>query len=275
LGRLTYIFLFAAVCVLPERAFTESHPIRPDALEILRSADSYRQQILTSRFDASRVIRVIERDREMSGLSALSSAQRTEISAIVSELNRGRDEAYRVLLEGQERIAEEIALAAQQAQARARFEESKRRNQLYLQLFQNIISVAGSFQTYSKQQRIQEFRGEPADAREEMASAYVERSPSSDMDFVTNDAGLPVEEMFNPLRGEPTDLDFFGKFPSTYQNCISESFEWYNQAFPTWEGRMPHADGLEGAQAGVQIGFFWDCGVLGLRSSRYIANPRN
>lgn len=265
MGDLTRSIIIMGFLLLPSEGSSDSHPVRSDALEILQRADAFRQEILSVDYDFRGVLRVVEADRIRSGLGRLSAVEKAEIEAIVKLLNQGRADAYRIMAEADENVRAEIELAAQNAASRARFEKSKRRQQLYFQLFQNIVSLAGSVQSYNNQQRINDLRGAPSNSRESMVAAYPDRSIASDQDFVSEGSGLPVEEIFNPLRGEPEDLDFFESFPTTYQQCVAEGFRMYEQMFPTWEGRMEHAGGLEGSQSFVQVGIYLDCGVRGKR----------
>ncbi len=256
------------------RVHADNRPLRTDALDILRAADVHRQSILNSIYVSREVLLVVDRDRAQQNLPELNRAQRTEIEIIVSQLNEGRKNAYRILDEGEANIRKAIELAAREAATRAEFERKRKREKLYLDLFQGVLSVAQSAKSIYLQRRIHQLRGAPKDARKDMHAAYSGRGIASTDDFVSKDSGLPVEEIFNPLRGEPDDLDFFDALPSTYENCLTGSIEWFDNQFPTWEGRLAQASGLDsgldGAQLGTQIGIHWDCGVKGLPKSRYV-----
>ncbi|MEM6891360.1 MAG: hypothetical protein AAF636_25005 [Pseudomonadota bacterium] len=181
-------------------ASADHHPIRPDALEILREADENLQSLLSLQYSADRVLNVTQSDRAALDLPGLTNAQVEEVRFIVAELDRGQIDARRVIEEGDRAIADEIVLAAQQAQSAARFAAHQRRNQLYQQLFQDVIGLTGAIQPYAHQQRIHELRGSPENAREAMPEALADRGLASEDNYVTDDAGLPVEELFNPLR---------------------------------------------------------------------------
>lgn len=89
--------------------------MRPDAVDLIRRADSARWEILRQQQVYEATLEQLESQRRQRGLGALNAGEREELDAILQELEVARQEAWQVILEGDEAISAEIALATSQA----------------------------------------------------------------------------------------------------------------------------------------------------------------
>ncbi|SPJ25373.1 hypothetical protein [Palleronia abyssalis] len=273
MGNVARFIVLSAAMLIASSSTAQEQPLAEDALTTMRDANRIRQRILaqqSSLVDARVYLEHLDRRRRQRGLDALGGQERERAKELVVSLRAAEREFWRVFAEGNQEIEEELELARRQAEEAARDRQQRidhqKMNSLVMGLFNGILKVADAYEVAEAQAELRDMGGDAPRPHEQGNL----RSPAGEENaYVELDAGDSWEEILDPLNTNVESYKFFSKMPTTFDLCFEESWDWYVDAFPAWEGRVAGGE-LNTVKATIVSGILWDCGYAGRRHSRYV-----
>lgn len=237
-----------------------------DELEAIRNAAGNRDSVVAAGDRAQHFVALVNTGRSQTGKPTLTPSEADEVRRIVDRLEQARVQAWRVFAAGDQTIRDEIILLDQQLAAQAEGRRRKARQEAIangvLSIMKGISDVASVYKAAEAQARVQELQGGAIDARADASRTLASQDDGEFEDFVSDGAGYSIDELFDPLAANPA-IQHLSELNDITGQCWDRGMSWLDNAFPSWEGRLPYSDGADAAKSAAVMRIFWDCSVQG------------
>lgn len=239
----------------------------------IRKADQFRKEIEKQNSDFEAIMEVISTGLKIANKPNLSANETEEVRVIVEQLAAARLAAWVAFKKGDAAIVKEIMLFNEQSASMAEWQRKKARREKLrngiFNLLKGISSVASAYNAANAQVRLQELGGNrPVAAQTTSGSIKPTRGPNdvqaSVHDFVDRDAGYGLDDIFDPFAIDET-IQHLSELNNITGQCWDDGTAQMAIMYPSWEGRLPYSDGLDGAKLGTVLSLFWDCSIQGKR----------